>query len=171
MDFTNQTDKAYFFYSLDSLTWKTIGGTLSMKYTLGMFVGYRFGLFNYATKVLAAMLILIGFKIGATVDQEIKLPSSCDWKKFLKNLIKRSLSIPGTIEAEDYDLGGQNNAYFDNDYENQGGEYREDGVDVVTNDNGYAIGYTEVGEWLEYSVNVELKTFTLLRGTCCFRWR
>ena len=154
MDFTNQTDKAYFFYSLDSLTWKTIGGTLSMKYTLGMFVGYRFGLFNYATKSAGGYVDFDWFKIGATVDQEIKLPPLVI-EKIPQEPYKEVLSIPGTIEAEDYDLGGQNNAYFDNDYENQGGEYREDGVDVVTNDNGYAIGYTEVGEWLEYSVNVE----------------
>ena len=68
---------------------------------------------------------------------------------------KEVLSIPGTIEAEDYDLGGQNNAYFDMDLENQGGEYREDGVDIVKTSDGYAIGYTEAGEWLEYTVNVE----------------
>ena len=154
MDFTNQTDKAYFFYSLDSLTWKTIGGTLSMKYTLGMFVGYRFGLFNYATKTAGGYVDFDWFKIGATVDQEIKLPPLVI-EKIPQEPYKEVLSIPGTIEAENYDLGGQSNAYSDNDYENQGGEYREDGVDVVTNDNGYAIGYTEVGEWLEYSVNVE----------------
>lgn len=65
------------------------------------------------------------------------------------------LLIPGLIEAENYDLGGQNKAYYDNDPENQGGKYRTDGVDIVTVENGYAIGYTEVGEWLEYSVNVE----------------
>jgi GH35 family endo-1,4-beta-xylanase len=68
---------------------------------------------------------------------------------------KGVLTIPGTIEAEDYDLGGQNKSYFDMDLENQGGEYREDGVDIVKTSDGYAIGYTEAGEWLEYTVNVE----------------
>ena len=64
--------------------------------------------------------------------------------------------IPGTIEAENYDLGGQGNAYYDNDTENQGGLYREDGVDIVlNNDNGYSVGYTEVGEWLEYTVSIK----------------
>ncbi|WP_370245490.1 carbohydrate-binding protein [Fibrobacter sp. UWR4] len=41
------------------------------------------------------------------------------------------------------------------DSKNQGGEYREDRVDIVKNGDGYAIGYTQKGEWLEYTVNVE----------------
>ena len=49
-DFTNQTDKAYFSYSLDGTNWTSIGNTLQMSYTLPHFMGYRFALFNYATK-------------------------------------------------------------------------------------------------------------------------
>nr|WP_154887889.1 glycoside hydrolase 43 family protein [Paenibacillus xylanexedens] len=49
-DFTNQTDKAYFAYSLNGTNWTTIGNTLQMSYTLPHFMGYRFALFNYATK-------------------------------------------------------------------------------------------------------------------------
>ncbi|MEK5466283.1 glycoside hydrolase 43 family protein [Paenibacillus sp. FSL R7-0210] len=49
-DFTNQTDKAYFSYSLDGNNWTSIGNTLQMSYTLPHFMGYRFALFNYATK-------------------------------------------------------------------------------------------------------------------------
>jgi len=49
-DFTNQTDKAYFYYSLDGTQWTTIGNTLQMSYTLPHFMGYRFALFHYATR-------------------------------------------------------------------------------------------------------------------------
>lgn len=49
-DFTNKKDVANFFYSLDGSDWKPIGTTLKMAYTLPHFMGYRFGLFNYATK-------------------------------------------------------------------------------------------------------------------------
>jgi len=49
-DFRNRADKGYFFYSLDGATWKPIGGGLQMSYTLPHFMGYRFGLFNYATE-------------------------------------------------------------------------------------------------------------------------
>ncbi len=70
---------------------------------------------------------------------------------------KRAFSIPGKIEAEDYDVGGQGVSYFDKDVENMGGVYREDEVDVGRLDSaldGFVVGYTEEGEWLEYTVNV-----------------
>ena len=71
--------------------------------------------------------------------------------------------IPGKIEAENYDEGGNRFSFYDKDAANKGEIYREDAVDVVTLDGatcngdackGYAIGYTEAGEWLEYSVKV-----------------
>ena len=49
-DFTDKTDKASFYYSLDGQKWTAIGNTLQMQYTLPHFMGYRFGLFSYATK-------------------------------------------------------------------------------------------------------------------------
>ncbi len=49
-DFRDKTDKAHFFYSLDGKSWIQIGDTINMPYTLPHFMGYRFGLFNYATK-------------------------------------------------------------------------------------------------------------------------
>ena len=49
-DFTELKDTAAFFYSLDGKSWTKIGEPLKMKYTLPHFMGYRFGLFNYATK-------------------------------------------------------------------------------------------------------------------------
>ena len=49
-DFTNKKDTANFFYSLDGKTWTSIGKPLKMAYTIPQFMGYRFGLFNYATK-------------------------------------------------------------------------------------------------------------------------
>ena len=49
-DFTNKKDTADFYYSLDGKTWTSTGTPLKMSYTLPHFMGYRFGLFNYATK-------------------------------------------------------------------------------------------------------------------------
>lgn len=49
-DFTDKKDTANFFYSLDGKMWASIGTPLKMSYTLPHFMGYRFGLFNYATK-------------------------------------------------------------------------------------------------------------------------
>ena len=83
-------------------------------------------------------------------------------------------TIPGKIEFEDYDEGGQNRAYYDADMENQGKQYREDRVDIVTvavdddPSEGYAIGFTNEGEWLEYSVQVkESKAYEYELRTAC----
>ncbi|MBX9852226.1 MAG: cellulase family glycosylhydrolase [Cytophagaceae bacterium] len=66
-------------------------------------------------------------------------------------------SIPGKIEAEHYDLGGQNVAYNDATTANEGAVFRTDAVDIeATTDAGagYNVGWTVAGEWLEYTVNV-----------------
>lgn len=49
-DFKNKADKGKFYYSLDGKNWIGIGNTIKLPYTLPHFMGYRFGLFNYATK-------------------------------------------------------------------------------------------------------------------------
>ena len=49
-DFTNKKDTAWFYYSLDNKTWTPIGSPLKMAYTIPQFMGYRFGLFDFATK-------------------------------------------------------------------------------------------------------------------------
>jgi beta-xylosidase len=51
-DFKNRADKARFHYSLDGRAWTAIGTELKMSYTLPHFMGYRFGLFNYASKTV-----------------------------------------------------------------------------------------------------------------------
>ncbi|MGO4495299.1 family 43 glycosylhydrolase [Paenibacillus sp. 2RAB27] len=62
-DYKNQTDKAYFYYSLDGITWTAIGNTLQMHYTLPHFMGYRFALFNYATKTTGGIVDFDYFRI------------------------------------------------------------------------------------------------------------
>lgn len=65
--------------------------------------------------------------------------------------------IPGNVEVEDYDTGGQDVAYNDNDAANQGGGYRlSEGVDIGGGpDNGFVLGFVSTGEWIEYTVDVE----------------
>lgn len=63
--------------------------------------------------------------------------------------------IPGVIQAENYDLGGEGVAYQDLDVANKGGAYRADGVDVEGDEaTGYKISYTQLEEWLKYTVDV-----------------
>lgn len=63
-DFTDLKDLAAFYYSLDGETWVKIGTTLKMAYTLPHFMGYRFGLFNYATKTAGGYVDFDYFRIS-----------------------------------------------------------------------------------------------------------
>lgn len=64
------------------------------------------------------------------------------------------IAIPGTLEAENYDKGGEGVSYYDTDAVNNGGEYRNDAVDIGGGNGSYTIGWTASGEWLEYTVQV-----------------
>lgn len=67
-------------------------------------------------------------------------------------------AVPGTIQAENYDLGIEGSAYHDLEPANLGGQYRpNDGVDIQTTADvggGYNVGWTHAGEYLNYSINV-----------------
>ncbi len=56
-------------------------------------------------------------------------------------------------------------SYHDSDAKNEGGLYREDdGVDIVKAGEGLAIGYTQTGEWLEFTVDVKTAGDYLFRA-------
>lgn len=77
-------------------------------------------------------------------------------------------TIPGVIAASDYDIGNNEVSYFDTEYKrvsgndnqntgNSGWSYRNDGVDLESSDDPqveYNVGWTDDGEWLEYTVEV-----------------
>ena len=73
-------------------------------------------------------------------------------------------AIPGTIQAEDFDNGGQGVAYLDGSTGNVGGEFATD-VDIESatdTGSGYNVGWMGAGEWLLYSVDVATAgTYTL----------
>jgi beta-xylosidase len=68
-DFKARADKARFFYSLDGSTWTALGGELKMTYTLPHFMGYRFGLFHYATKAPGGFADFDFFRVGVAAPQ------------------------------------------------------------------------------------------------------
>jgi len=67
-------------------------------------------------------------------------------------------AIPGKIQAEDFDTGGEGVAYHDNDTGNNGDQYRTlEGVDIENCSDtgaGYNTGWTNPNEWMEYTVDV-----------------
>lgn len=69
-DFRNRTDIGYFYYSLNGKDWKQIGNTLKMRYTMPHFMGYRFALFNYATKETGGYVDFDYFRIANKISKQ-----------------------------------------------------------------------------------------------------
>jgi hypothetical protein len=101
------------------------------------------------------------------IDAMIRQPHTNEAIPFRKNK-------PGdVINAVNYDLGKSSYAYKDTDTANyhlstnnyvawnKGWEYRNDGVDIekcldsYPGGNGYSVGWTETGEWLQYTVDAD----------------
>jgi hypothetical protein len=65
--------------------------------------------------------------------------------------------VPGTIEVEDFDEGGEGIAYHDSTAGNEGGGYRATDVDLqptIDTGEGFNLGWAGAGEWLAYTVDV-----------------
>lgn len=80
----------------------------------------------------------------------------------------RPVMLPGVIEMENYDLGGEGIAYHDSDpFINQGNQYGNyyrmaEGVDLQqTTDagGGHNLGWTANGEWVKYYIEVSQSGF------------
>jgi hypothetical protein len=68
-------------------------------------------------------------------------------------------AVPGLIQAENFDTGGEGVAYHDMTTANDGARYRTaDAPDIsdfgYLDDRTYAVGWNAPGEWLQYTVNV-----------------
>ena len=63
--------------------------------------------------------------------------------------------VPGEVQAEDFDAGGETIAYHDTTPGNSGGAYRQDDVDIEVGASGYDVGWIRTGEFLTYEVYVE----------------
>jgi len=65
-----------------------------------------------------------------------------------------AVQLPGTIQAANFDNGGEGVAYHDTTDGNAGGGYRQTDVDIESSvEGGYDVGWIAAGEWLNYSVN------------------
>ena len=62
-DFKDRKDRAYFYYSLNGKDWSAIGESLHMFYDIPHFMGYRFGLFNFATKTAGGFVDFDFFRL------------------------------------------------------------------------------------------------------------
>ena len=74
-------------------------------------------------------------------------------------------AVPGTVQAENYDTGGQGVAYNVNSVNGNANSYRADGIDLDNSSDtggGYNLGWTGAGQWFRYTVDVATAgTYTL----------
>jgi alpha-L-fucosidase len=86
--------------------------------------------------------------------------SSFVWKFIevceMKQQAYKPHTIPGIIEAEDFDTGCPGDAYYERDEINEGGQYRgNESVDIEKcSAGGYNVGWTHSGEWMAYTVTI-----------------
>ena len=80
--------------------------------------------------------------------------------------------VPGRIEAEDYDVGGEGVAYHDTTPGNDGNVYRFDDVDIepLPDGSGYNVGWIREGEWLGYTVDVATGGTYFVEVRAASRW-
>ena len=93
---------------------------------------------------------------GTSFPQSMRV----DWVRVYRRLQEpfggAPATIPGVVEAEDFDLGYPDEAYHEFDYGNNGGAYRETDVDIEpTSGGGFNLGWMNSGDWTEYTVRVE----------------
>lgn len=74
-EFQPKPELARFSYSLDGRAWTPVGQPSRMSYTLPHFMGYRFGLFNYATQTAGGHVDFDYYRVAATAA-ELAAPSA-----------------------------------------------------------------------------------------------
>src|ERR1700678_608622 len=74
-------------------------------------------------------------------------------------------AVPGTVQAADYDTGGQGTGFTVTSVNGSANSYRPDGVDLESCSDtgcGYDIGWTGTGQWFRYTVKVATaRTYTV----------
>lgn len=71
MDFHELKDTAWFAYSFDGVSWEVLGEPLKMTYTLPHFMGYRFALFNYASKTSGGYVDFDFFRVSGELSASL----------------------------------------------------------------------------------------------------
>ena len=155
---------------------ESIAGPLSVEKTAGYknLLSYWEGNANAPTAAEATNILM-------DVTEKLKL-ENCFYQKDVIDAMFRQVysdealpfspnEIPGTIYATEYNLGSSGIVCFeaqDANYHvstgnytawNNGWAFRNDGVDIEPNidvfySNGFSVGWTETGEWIEYDVNI-----------------
>lgn len=98
---------------------------------------------NTVDKLIQANIAAAGY--GSSVDLSDTVPVEP---------YKTTLQIPGKIEAEDYDKGGNGRGFYDTDISNESSLYRADNAGLDTAGGATVYGWVTEGDWLRYTVEV-----------------
>ncbi len=69
-NFRDRADVARFYWSLDGKSWQALGKPLRGLYTLPHFMGYRFGLFHYATQTPGGRADFDYYRVDDQIDED-----------------------------------------------------------------------------------------------------
>jgi hypothetical protein len=110
---------------------------------------------------LANNILYDSIRLSLAAEMEKQLE-----KKSTVRLPVRKNTIPGEMQAEKYDMGGEGKGYHDIDTINYGGYYRiKDGVDIkpcADIGGGLQVDSISNGEWLGYTIaTVDSGTYTV----------
>jgi peptidoglycan/xylan/chitin deacetylase (PgdA/CDA1 family) len=96
------------------------------------------------------------YKVIATKGSNTPIESSSTLNVQNQTPYNNSMAnIPGKVEFENFDVGGEGISYHESTTTNQGDAFiRTEPVDLEVRSGGYNLGYTFTGEWLEYTVNI-----------------
>lgn len=98
---------------------------------------------NTVDKLIQANIAAAGY--GSSIDLSDTVPVEP---------YKTTLQIPGKIEAEDYDKGGNGRGFYDTDISNESSLYRADNAGLDTAGGATVYGWVTEGDWLRYTVEV-----------------
>lgn len=83
---------------------------------------------------------------------------------------KAPLAVPGVLEAEDFDMGGETISYHSSRTDATSEQYREDQekANIIKGNGGFYVENNNTGDWYDYTVSINQKTavkFEAIVGT------
>ena len=146
----NETTWDSWLYMVNGVTAEV--GAADYTLTDGDMVTYWYGAWGSSPAISPAVV-----NIFVTIPQQTPTPTPVPTGSTNVSTPYKTLMIPGTIQAEDYDLGGEGVAYHDTTPGNEGGAYRHDDVDIEANsaEGSPNVGWIRNGEWLTYTATVQ----------------
>lgn len=95
----------------------------------------------------------VGNQVAPTSTPQVPTATPAPTVQSRPQWAMKPLFAPGIVEAEFYDRGGEDVAWHDQEPGNLGGEFRDEGVDLIKVDDpeGLAIAWIADGDWTEYT--------------------